>query len=147
MAGDERLPAGAEQAALPPGGQVRRLRLLGVPGQVTRGREFARRALDDWHARDGDDILLVVSELLANAVLHAGGAHELLLHATPTRLRIEVRDGSPDSPRARAPHRPGLPGGHGLHIVEKLADRWGTEAHSDGKSVWLELDTSPSSAP
>ncbi|MFJ7280336.1 ATP-binding protein [Kitasatospora sp. NPDC098663] len=139
MASDEGLP-GAEPAAPPPGGQVRRLRLLGVPGQVPRGREFTRRALDDWHAHDCDDVLLLVSELLANAVLHAGGARELVLHAAPARLRIEVTDASPNLPRPREPRAAGLPGGHGLHIVAKLADRWGADPREEGKSVWLEID-------
>ncbi|PYC79981.1 ATP-binding protein [Streptomyces tateyamensis] len=142
MDSDERLPHGAGPAGLPPGGQVRRLGLLGVRGQVTLGREFTRRALDDWHIQDGEDVLLLVSELLANAVLHAGGAHELLLHASPERLRVEVRDGGPGVPCPRSPGRPDLPGGHGLHIVDKLADRWGTDSSPDGKSVWLEIDTS-----
>ena len=143
MASDERLPARAGPAGLPIGGQVRRLGLLGIPGQVTRGREFTRRVLDDWHAQDGDDVLLLVCELLANAVLHAGGAHELLLQATLARLRIEVLDGSPDVPCPRASRRrPGLLGGHGLHIVDKLADRWGADIRPNGKSVWLEIDTS-----
>ncbi|WP_051967337.1 ATP-binding protein [Kitasatospora mediocidica] len=140
MASDVSL-SGAESAGPSPGGQVRRLRLLGVPGQVSRGREFTRRALDDWHAQDCDDVLLLVSELLANAVLHAGGARELLLHAVPARLRIEVTDASPNLPRPRAPQAAGLPGGHGLTIVAKLADRWGADPREDGKSVWLEIDT------
>ncbi|BFV60671.1 ATP-binding protein [Kitasatospora sp. CMC57] len=140
MASDEG-PPGAEPAAPTPGGQVRRLRLLGVPSPVARGREFARRALDDWHAQDHDDILLLVSELLSNAVLHAGGARDLVLYAVPERLRIEVTDASPNLPRPREPRGAGVPGGHGLHIVEKLADRWGTVSREDGKSVWLEIVT------
>ncbi|MEU9044284.1 MULTISPECIES: ATP-binding protein [unclassified Kitasatospora] len=146
MASDEGRP-GAEPAGPPPAGQVRRLRLRGVPGQVSRGREFARRALDDWHAQDRDDVLLLVSELLANAVLHAGGVEELVLHAVPARLRIEVTDASPNLPHPRDPRALGLPGGHGLHIVAKLADRWGADPCAVGKSVWLEIDTPHPAAP
>ncbi|MEU1506936.1 ATP-binding protein [Kitasatospora sp. NPDC005748] len=146
MASDRDLP-GACPTGPPPAGQVRRLRLLGVPGQVSRGREFTRRALADWHAQNCDDVLLLVSELLANAVLHAGGARELVLHTAPARLRIEVTDASPDLPRPREPRAPGLPGGHGLNIVAKLADRWGADSHADGKSVWLEIDTPRPAAP
>ncbi|MER8185076.1 ATP-binding protein [Kitasatospora sp. NPDC094015] len=134
---------------LPPGGQVRRLPLLGLDRQVARGREFARRALADWYGWTdedpgcgpaGEDVLLLVSELLANAAMHAGGTRELILRATPAVLRVEVVDGTTTVPRPRTPHRPGLPGGHGLHVVERLSDRWGADPGAAGKTVWLEVD-------
>lgn len=141
---------GTNQAA--PG--ARRLDLTGEPGAVGVGRDFTRRALDDWHwipeAADprrqtlAADILLIVSELLANASMHAGGALELVLHAALPggALRIEVADADPTMPSPSSPHQPGVPGGHGLHIVEQLADRWGAVAYGSGKKVWAEIDTS-----
>ncbi|WP_037887452.1 ATP-binding protein [Streptomyces sp. NRRL S-87] len=122
--------------------QLRRLVLRGVRGQVTRGREFTRGALEDWdwYGHDtAEDVQLVVSELLTNANLHAGGCHELLLAAGEV-LRVEVYDGVTTLPRPSTAPKPGVPGGHGLHIVRRLADRWGAGAHEHGKVVWAEFD-------
>nr|WSX53457.1 ATP-binding protein [Streptomyces sp. NBC_00974] len=129
-------------AGLPVGGQRRRLALAGVRGSVAKGREFTRQALRDW-GWDGtdtsEDTLLLVSELLTNASLHADGCHELVLTAGET-LRIEVCDGTTTLPtRDPAPQR-GVPGGHGLYIVERLSDRWGAHTHGHGKAVWAEID-------
>ncbi|MFD7628369.1 ATP-binding protein [Streptomyces sp. NPDC059851] len=122
--------------------QDRRLALRGVRRQVARGREFAREVLAEW-GWDGhdtaEDALLVVSELLSNANLHADGCHELRL-AAGKAFRVEVRDGVGDLPRLLPAPRPGVPGGHGLHVVRRLADRWGADAHEHGKVVWAEID-------
>ncbi|WP_308346497.1 ATP-binding protein [Streptomyces sp. ISL-66] len=131
-------------AGLPPAGQRRRLALTGVRGAVAKGRDFTRGALRDW-GWDGtattEDTLLLASELLTNASLHAGGCHELVLTAGETLL-IEVYDGTTTLPsRHPAPQR-GIPGGHGLHIVDRLSDCWGSRAHEHGKAVWAEIDAS-----
>ncbi|MEV4615298.1 ATP-binding protein [Kitasatospora sp. NPDC049258] len=127
---------------VPAVGQRRTVRLAGLPRQVVLGRDAARTALTDW-AWPGDgaveDLLLVVSELIANARLHAGGALQLGLHLTPDRLRIEVTDAARTMPVPSRPHRPGLPGGHGLHIVQQLVDDWGVTLHDAGKTVWAEV--------
>ncbi|WP_371496971.1 ATP-binding protein [Kitasatospora sp. NBC_00374] len=127
---------------LPAAGQRRTVRLAGLPRQVVLGREFARTALADW-AWPGEeaveDLLLVVSELVANARLHAGGALQLSLRLTQDRLRIEVTDAARTPPVLSLPHRPGLPGGHGLHIIQRLADDWGVAVHDTGKTVWAEV--------
>ncbi|BAJ33209.1 MULTISPECIES: ATP-binding protein [Kitasatospora] len=125
---------------LPPGGQRRRLALDGRPRPVARAREFTRGALDDWSWPGADDVVLLVAELVANAVLHAGGLQDLVLHATGTRLRVEVSDASRTAPVPREPHQPSTPGGHGLHIVRTLSDRWGSTLHPAGKIVWAEID-------
>ncbi|WP_371483709.1 ATP-binding protein [Kitasatospora sp. NBC_00315] len=128
----------------PPTGQRRRLALRAVPGPVGRGRHFARQALDDWGLAAADtltdDVLLIVSELLANACLHGGGPHELVLTTSGEGLRIEVPDSEAALPSPRPPHLTTAPGGHGLHIVQRLSDRWGTSAYQGGKTVWAEFD-------
>ncbi len=125
---------------LPPGGQRRRLVMDRQRKPVARAREFTRGALADWSWPGADDIVLLVAELVANAVLHAGGPQDLVLHATDTRLRVEVTDASQTAPAPHEPHQPGTPGGHGLHIVRTVSDRWGTTPHPFGKIVWAEID-------
>ncbi|MFJ9775402.1 ATP-binding protein [Kitasatospora sp. NPDC101157] len=140
LLGNEPVP---HLTAVPAGGQRRRLALAGVPRPVARARTFTATALADWAwpdpARAGD-IVLLAAELVSNAMLHADGAVELALHITTARLRIAVSDRSPALPELRRPHRPGLPGGHGLFIVQQTCDRWGAAPHRDGKTVWAECD-------
>ncbi|GAA1243225.1 ATP-binding protein [Kitasatospora nipponensis] len=128
---------------------VRRLGLTGpVEGVVGRCRDFAFDALADWgwlpaldqHGEDAvADVLLVVSELVANACQHAGGATELALHGGPHRVRIEVTDRSTRPPEPRPPGDPARPGGHGLLVVNRLAEDWGCRRRPDGKTVWAAL--------
>ncbi|MFD9307983.1 ATP-binding protein [Streptomyces sp. NPDC060048] len=123
--------------------QRRRLALRGVPGAVGKGRDFTRQALSDWgwgRHESAEDVLLVVSELLANAALHASGCSELVLTVGEGALRIDVVDDTTVPPRPRTTPRPGVPGGHGLHIVRRLCDRWGSYGHGTGKVVWAEIE-------
>lgn len=125
--------------------------LDGTTDVVTRSREFTRRALTAWQWLPGaaeedreaaEDVLLLVSELVANACLHGGGPGTLLLDCTEERLRIEVTDGNPAPPVPLRPGsllRPGQPGGHGLLIVERLSRGWGSRPGPDGKCVWVEV--------
>ena len=102
-------------------------------------RHFAVDAVRRLGAADlADDTALVVTELAANAIVHAQTGFTVDLSAGPQVLRIEVRDASPLPPAAAA-DLPALPL-HGLGAVDALASRWGIErlGHS-GKSVWAEL--------
>ncbi|MFE9635761.1 ATP-binding protein [Streptomyces sp. NPDC006463] len=135
---------GPVRVGLPLGGQRRRLALTGVRGPVAKGRDFTRQALRDWGwdgTETAEDSLLLVSELLTNASLHADGCHELVLTAGDC-LRIEVCDGTTTLPHRRPAPQRGIPGGHGLHIVERLSDRWGAHALEHGKAVWAEIEAS-----
>jgi anti-sigma regulatory factor (Ser/Thr protein kinase) len=104
----------------------------------------ARRSLDALRSMVSleqlDDVRLVVSELVTNSVLHAGLSGEdavtLAVEVLPDRIRIEVTDrghGFTDQPEDIAEGH-----GHGLIIVEQLADRWGTDRGSETK-VWAEF--------
>jgi anti-sigma regulatory factor (Ser/Thr protein kinase) len=117
------------------------VRTLGV---VPTAPSEARRSL---HALGGalpadrlDDLRLVVSELVTNAVIHSGLPEEdaivLKVRVFARRIRVEVIDrgrGFPEALSRRADHH-----GFGLPIVEELADRWGTEKGSETR-VWAEL--------
>ena len=82
---------------------------------------------------------LLVSELVTNAILHASSAPRLDVHVTGANIRVEVFDDDAAEPRQRVPGADGI-GGHGLHLVDQLASRWGSEPQHDGKVVWFEID-------
>ena len=103
-------------------------------------RHFAVAALRRLGAGDlSDDAALVVTELAANAVRHAGSGFTLTLSCQPEVLRISVRDTRPLPAGPVAAALPPEPL-HGLGAVDVLASRWGVEplGHA-GKSVWVEL--------
>jgi anti-sigma regulatory factor (Ser/Thr protein kinase) len=81
---------------------------------------------------------LIVSELVANAVLHAGTTVELSVALRGQAIQVSVRDGSPDSVQ---PGRPGqsAEGGRGLLVVASLATDWGCLRTRDGKVVWASI--------
>ncbi|HLK77590.1 MAG TPA: MEDS domain-containing protein [Streptosporangiaceae bacterium] len=102
-------------------------------------RHFAVDAVRRLGAADlTDDTALVVTELAANAIVHAQTGFTVDLSASRDVLRITVRDASPLPPAAAA-DLPALPL-HGLGAVDALASRWGVDplGHS-GKLVWVEL--------
>lgn len=145
---DSASPAGAAPA--PVGRQARRLSLDGESGVVPLARDFARQALYAWgwlpaasadRRAAAEDVLLVVSELVTNACLHAEGPDELRISCDNKVLRIEVSDRGAGQPTPRTPHRAGRPGGHGMFIVQRLCLDWGVVRTPGvaGKTVWAEL--------
>lgn len=87
-------------------------------------------------------LLLLVSEVVSNAVLHAraptGSTIALRVAVRPKLVRVEVLDrgSGANSPTPRSPSR--NEGGLGLFLVDQLAERWGVELES-GTRVWFEL--------
>lgn len=85
-----------------------------------------------------DDLLLCVSEVVTNAVLHARSAPTLTVAMDDARVRVEVHDTDPSPPIRR--HRSLLAStGRGLLLLDDLADGWGTAPAAGGKVVWFEL--------
>ncbi|HEV8116018.1 MAG TPA: ATP-binding protein, partial [Acidimicrobiales bacterium] len=85
-----------------------------------------------------DTVTLLVSEVVGNAVLHAGSEVELTVLLGPDRLRVEVSDRSTLVPHRREAAEGDL-GGRGSGLIELLADAWGITGRPDGKTVWFEL--------
>ncbi|MBV9314383.1 MAG: ATP-binding protein [Pseudonocardia sp.] len=82
---------------------------------------------------------LVSSELVSNAVEHARSSSQLTLTLTRSALRVSVRDFRPGPiPRTR-PINIDACRGRGLQLVATLAQAWGVEPHSDGKTIWASL--------
>ena len=99
-------------------------------------RHFAVATLNAWGAGDlTDDVALVVTELAANAIVHARSAFAVIISVHDEVLRISVRDAVPlDGAALRAAPL------HGLAVVDALACRWGVESLGNaGKTVWVDL--------
>ncbi|WP_431988063.1 ATP-binding protein [Streptomyces parvulus] len=132
------------------GRQVRVLSFEDASGVVPLARDFTREALYAWgwlpsatadQRAAAEDVLLVVSELVTNACLHAEGPDELRIAFERKVIRLEVSDRGNGQPAPRTPHRAGRPGGHGMFIVQRLCLDWGVLRTPGvaGKRVWAEL--------
>jgi anti-sigma regulatory factor (Ser/Thr protein kinase) len=115
-----------------------------IPGGL-EAPSLARTLVSQWldgrgTARLHSDVRLLVSELVTNSVRHAGQPAGAPLRITAAAVdgvvRIEVKDQGHGPVRRRAPDR--RSGGFGLHLVERLAARWGVN-HEHGTCVWFEL--------
>jgi anti-sigma regulatory factor (Ser/Thr protein kinase) len=112
-------------------------------------RQFVKSALGRWDVFEAvDSALLVTSELVTNAVVHARTDFDLSLAVADGAVEIAVADRSLrlPRPRFREGEKPPLSrpqwldeGGRGLLIVEALADEWGIAEERDGKRVWFRL--------
>ena len=111
---------------------------------VTRSEMAAgevRAALWIWLTEAGcsdevtSDALIVIDELVTNAVTHAGSDSVVTALLDDMRLRLEVHDVDPTPPALVEPTRAG---GFGLAIIDALCDAWGWEPTEYGKRVWTE---------
>jgi DNA-binding NarL/FixJ family response regulator len=143
----------------------RRVRGLGAAGYVEKGmslREFvgqvvaaagvlelvqavldsAETDLDHdlrWDCSDAlDTVQLLVSEVVTNAVVHAGSRPTVAVILLPEAVRIEVAD---DNPAGLAPRKAAEEdeSGRGLLLLDSLAAKWGVDASEHGKTVWFEV--------
>lgn len=116
---------------------------LAIPGRaesVQVARQFTARTLG-CHSR-ADDAVLLISELVTNAVLHTrsglpGGMVFLAISGIGARLLITTADDGCDSGMPRISSRPD--GGNGLVLVESIADQWGYRSNPSGTTVWFTL--------
>jgi anti-sigma regulatory factor (Ser/Thr protein kinase) len=124
-----------------------RIALGALPQAARQARQVAALALRVWRIEPlTDALVLVVSELVANAVTHARSPLVLDLETERVRpdgrvttVRVSVTDASQDAPEHQNAG-PGEEHGRGVHLVHLLSSRWGTRPLPTGKCVWAELD-------
>ena len=119
------------------------------PAEVGRARRWARSrlAVSGMQADEplAETLILLVSELVTNAVVHTGRPAVLRLSLPGAEapeeaiVRLEVADRSGRAPVPRCVDGEAT-GGRGLALVDGLADRWGWSAEGVGKRIWCELD-------
>ncbi len=108
---------------------------------VGRVRRDARRVLAGWDVGDdlGDDVLLLLSELATNALVHGHQPVQVRLRRSARNLVLEVHDSATFLPRRMRPSDDDEHG-RGLQLVSLLAQRWGTRPTPRGKAVWCLFD-------
>ncbi|MFF0627681.1 SpoIIE family protein phosphatase [Streptomyces sp. NPDC004296] len=117
-----------------------------VGRSVATARAFVRDTLQGWGYADiVDDAVVLTSELVTNAVVHAGTAADVLCLRTDGGVRISVADRYPEreiplQSTGPAMVHPDREGGRGLLLCGALAARWGVEYTTAQKHVWFHLD-------
>ena len=85
---------------------------------------------------------LLVSEIVTNAIVHAGTPIDVAVSFVDGGLRVEVTDGSPHVPSPRD-YGPSAGTGRGLMLLEELGEDWGVLPEDPGKTVWFHIATDP----
>ncbi|GHB01306.1 hypothetical protein GCM10010305_50880 [Streptomyces termitum] len=116
-----------------------------VGRSVAAARAFVRDTLQGWgHPELVDDAVVLTSELVTNAVVHAGTAAEVLVLRSEDSVRVEVADRYPEREipvqGGTRPAGPDKENGRGLLLCAALADRWGVDYSPSRKHVWFHLD-------
>jgi anti-anti-sigma regulatory factor/anti-sigma regulatory factor (Ser/Thr protein kinase) len=126
-AANQRLPAKVHSSLLP------------VPAAAQEAREVVAQACEQWGLRRVEsEAGLVITELVSNAVRHAGTPIELMATRGTRHLHLAVRDDNRQLAELRGPAGE-LPGGRGLLIVEALTTAWGCFPTRTGKVTWASL--------
>ena len=104
-------------------------------------RNLVRSTLAGWTDSDRiDDIVLCVSELVTNAIVHAASSPRVMVHVRPAVIHVEVSDTSEAHPTPRDAG-PSDTSGRGMSILSGYSDRWGSLRRSGGggKTVWFDV--------
>jgi anti-sigma regulatory factor (Ser/Thr protein kinase) len=116
-------------------------------GEIARARAFIAAATREWELTGlSQDLELIVSELVSNALIHGTGEVLVEVSIVDDALRLQVSDdGGASVPQLRIA---GGVGGWGLRVVNELADTWGTDLQVPGTLVWVVKSLpKPDSAP
>jgi anti-sigma regulatory factor (Ser/Thr protein kinase) len=114
---------------------------LSDPNPSRQARHLVRRACGAWPATQVENAQLMVTELVANALIHGRGDVGLQVTAGEHLLVVSVSDQSTALPTLSASFPPiDDEHGRGMHIVDTLAHSWGTRSQPSGKVVWFSLN-------
>ena len=106
---------------------------------VRQARRLVEGVLRDWSKQDvADEVLLLTSELVTNAIVHARCEVQLTLVPVGEHLRVEVADSGPGALQFKEPDHEDI-NGRGLMLVEAMSRTWGTSADEARKTVWFEI--------
>ncbi len=131
--------AGWEESGVVEAGHACSRVYLPTPESVPAARHFVVDVLRAWgHADLVPDAALIVSELATNALHHAGSPFRAVVDRRRGGLRVGVEDAT-ETPLQRREITMDDVSGRGVHIVEALAERWGSSPRPGGKVVWAEL--------
>jgi anti-sigma regulatory factor (Ser/Thr protein kinase) len=126
------------------------LTIPGRPEHVREARAFVAKALGELHP-SRDSAVLLTSELVTNAVMHSssrshGGTVTVVIAESDDGIRIEVADAGSDlsAPVVRGDIY--ASDGHGLFLVQALADQWGYVRENCGTTVWFWFGAAPARA-
>ncbi len=115
------------------------LRLSPDVRHVREARRFVRDVVAPWGAGSLDEVTIMTSEVVTNAMVHARSHITLRVRHAGTFGRVEVHDDSTDIPKPQ-PLDLNRSGGNGLIILDALATKWGVKSTADhGKIVWFEF--------
>uniref|UniRef100_A0AAU1IB35 ATP-binding protein n=1 Tax=Streptomyces sp. NBC_00180 TaxID=2903632 RepID=A0AAU1IB35_9ACTN len=120
--------------------------LPGLEESAEVARKLVRMALATWHLDElTDSGMLLVTELVANAVRHTNSRNIRVVISRPSErfVRIGVVDKALLMPEMTKPGDDPLTHGRGLLLIDALAERWGTDLYRWGKQVWAELAALP----
>jgi anti-sigma regulatory factor (Ser/Thr protein kinase) len=115
------------------------IRLSPHPTSARAAREFVDQTLNGWgRPEQTEAAVLLTSELVTNAIIHARTQVAVTVRAADEGLRVMVVDESEEQPSPRW-ETDELGGGRGLKLVDALAASWGVAPEAGGKAVWFEL--------
>jgi anti-sigma regulatory factor (Ser/Thr protein kinase) len=113
-----------------------------LPAARTSPSAARRFVSEQLASADGvAEITLCVSELVSNAILHAGTGCVVRLHENRSAVRVEVRDQNPHVMPVKRDYDATSVTGRGLQLIDRLTARWGVDVDTEGKTVWFEVAT------
>lgn len=111
-------------------------------------RRFVAEILKRWQFDSAiESAQLLTSELVTNAVLHAGTEVQIVLEAYDHTVHVEVIDLTKRPPVARYTPYDDLQTGRGLTLLDSVASAWGVNPLDRGKSVWFDIDATRNADP
>jgi serine phosphatase RsbU (regulator of sigma subunit)/anti-sigma regulatory factor (Ser/Thr protein kinase) len=111
------------------------------PSNVSHARRWVTRRLDACGAQDAlDVVVLLTSEIVTNAIVHAQTSLTLRVEPVERGVRVAVSDGDPEVP-AMGEFNLHSSGGRGMALLDTLAQDWGVQVERNGKTVWFDVES------